>query len=268
MIHRDGREIARKNEQHMLKMLHKFGFLRTRDLAALVWAPSRSVPQKGGFMVEAVVVSASALRMAQRTLRRLRENRLVFDHLGPDGSLLYGLSEGGARVLQGLDIPAKSSKNWLRCFSMAQYHHRRLANEIAISAMLQGYRTATEREIAGGLWLGGMGGVLGKKPDVLARSGKSVWWIEVERSRKNKTDYAKLINWLQQMWSRHPGPADRVELPGEHKLEKVAFIAGRAFGAKLAVDLKKCGWTDAQISLRILHIPLLYVTDTKFLTLR
>jgi hypothetical protein len=196
----DGREIARQNDLRVLKAVHKFGSLRTRDLAALVWPSTKSNPPKGHFTPRIVTVGGSSIRMAQRTLSRLRASHQVFGHTSPDGSFLYGLSEGGASTLREIDIPAKSAKDWLRRFSPQQYHHRRIANEVAISAILQGYRVATEREIASGQWVGGMAGVLGKKPDVLVRNGKSVWWIEVERSRKNKTDYAKLLDWLQRLW--------------------------------------------------------------------
>jgi hypothetical protein len=260
----DGREIARQNELRVLKALHKFGSLRTRDLAALIWSPAKANPPKGLFLPRMITVGSSAVRMAQRTLSRLRESHQVFLHTSPDGSLLYGLSEGGARVLRALDIPAKSAKNWLRRFSPQQYHHRRIANEIAISAILQGYRASSEHEIAGGLWLGGMSGIYGKKPDVVVRSGKVVWFIEVERSRKNKNDHIKLLHWLQQLWLNHQW--DKAKLSGEYELQQVVFVANRTFAGKLALDLGKQGWTPAQIKNRISHVSSLYVTDTKFLT--
>lgn len=34
---KDGRAIAHDNEVRVLRALHRFGWLRTRDLAALVW---------------------------------------------------------------------------------------------------------------------------------------------------------------------------------------------------------------------------------------
>jgi hypothetical protein len=193
MSNRDGQVLARNNELRVLKALHKHGWLRTRDLAALLWMRmgnrGATAPQ-----FEPLLIESSALRMAQRTLARLRKAHKVIHMQAPDGSLIYGLAEAGARQLVGLGIPAKSGKDQVRRVSLSHYHHRRLANELAILAQLQGYRVASETEIAAGIWLGGQQGVAGKKPDVLARDGKRVWWLEVERSRRNQRDYAKLLN--------------------------------------------------------------------------
>lgn len=266
MSKNDGRKIARQNETRILKALHKFGSLHTRDLAALIWSSAKTNPPKGHFSPRIIIVSSSAVRMAQRTLSRLRESHQVFGHTGPEGSLLYGLSEGGARVLREQDIPAKSAKNWLRRFSPQQYHHRRIANELAINAILQGYRASSEHEISSGKWLGGMNGIHGKKPDVVVRNGKAVYFCEVERSRKSKKDYESLVFALQQFWSNSHNQWDKVKLPGEYELRQVLFVANRTFAGKLAVDLGKQGWTTEQIKNRISHISSLYVTDTKFLS--
>jgi len=264
MKQQDGREIARQNELRALKSIYKFGWLRTRDIAVLVWQ-RQSAATKQWLGPVTLTANRSSLRMAQRTLQRLRESHLVFVHTGPDGSLLYGLSEAGARSLVAQGIPARSAKDWLRRFSIQQYHHRRIANEVAIGAVLQGYRVATEREIAMGQWLGGMAGVLGKKPDVLIRSGKSVWWVEVDRSRRNQTDAEKLLNWLDALWPPHAQPGVPASLPGGHELIQVVFIANRTFGEQLAHELRRKKWAEEQISSRILHVPLLYVTEAKFL---
>lgn len=265
MSKQDGRVTARQNELRLLKALHKFGWLRTRDIAALGWSPKKSSPPKGHFRPVIFSVSGSAIRMAQRTLRRLRESRQVFVHEASDGSKLYGLAEGGARTLRQLDIPAQSAKDWLRRFSSAQYQHRRIANEVAISAIVQGYRATTEHEIACGEWLGGMKGILGKKPDVLVRNAKSVWFCEIERSAKNKTQYTKLVSFLSHLWPDNHNLLSRANLPGEHVLEQVIFIANRPFAKKLTTDLEKLGWTDELINYRIAHISYLYVSEAKFI---
>lgn len=264
----DGRAVARRNEERVLKMLNKFGWLRTRDLAALIWSSTRSMPNKDGFLPEVMLISNSALRMAQRTLQRLRVDRQVINHVAPDGSQIYALSEGGAHTLRAKGIPANSGKNLMRRFSQQQYHHRRISNEVAISALLQGYRVTTEREIASGKWLGGMEGVLGKKPDVLVRSGKTVGWIEVERSRKNlHHDYPKLLEFLNALWPAGSNNWSPAQLPGNHELQQVIFISNKAFIEKLKRDLGELGWNDEQIKKRIGVVQWLYVTDAKFLTI-
>lgn len=261
---RDGRELARQNELRVMKALHKFGWLRTRDIAALLWMKSRA-KLLSDFMPTPIVVSASAMRMAQRTLLRLRNYRKVIWIQAPDGSTIYGLAEAGARQLVSLDIPAKSAKDSVRRVSMSHYHHRRIANEIAIVAQLQGYRVASEAEIAAGVWLGGMKSIQGKKPDVVVRDGKNVWWVEVERSRRNAKDYGRLMTWLKGLWpigQNAPAPAT---LPEGHQLMKVVFVCDSAFINRLVDDLQKFGWTDAQIKQRILPTRLLYVSEVKFL---
>lgn len=260
MAKKDGRAIALDNEVRMLKSLHKYGWLRARDLAVLHWmAPwaRRSL----GFVIEQLTIEPSALRMAQRTLARLRRDRMVIFMRAPDGSMIYGLAEAGARRLGELGIPAKSGKDQVRRVSPSHYHHRRVANEIAILAALQGYRVSSEMEIAAGQWFAGAEGIRGKRPDVAVRSGKDVWLVEVERSRRNEKDYGKLLSWLANLWPAGNG----VELPGGHRLQQVVFVCDGAFANRLVANLARLGWSEQQISLRVALHQALYVTEATFL---
>lgn len=239
MAARDGRIIAAENEVRVLRALYRFGWLRTRDLAALVWQRWQSRPV-GEPHLRPPVATASGLRMAQRTLRRLADARQVLRGQAPDGSLIYALSEAGARRLQQYGVPAASGKDLIRSFSTAQFRHRSIANEIAISGILAGYRVSTEREIAQDRWPGAAEGIAGKKPDVLLRADKRVYWVEVERSRKNAKDYAKLLKWLKLV---------AVDAAGESKLlgdgqlwTKVVFVCTSAFEAQLRRDLLATGY--------------------------
>lgn len=263
----DGRELAQRNEHKILKFLHRLGWARSRE-AACLWLPSRSAPPKGGFSPEPVYVSGSALRMAQRTIRRLKEQRLVFTHIGPDGSHLYALTEGGARVLQGMGIPAASGKDWLHRFSPTQYHHRRLANELAIIAQLHGYRIKTDREIAQGLGVGGMEGVQGKRADVTARSGHTLYWGEVVRSRVNSRDYAHLLEWIGGLWVTGRNIWLPAPLPDHLELAQVVFLADRAFAERLTKDLKSLGWSDELIAHRVKFKLWLYITQAKYIQIQ
>lgn len=235
MLKRDGRELARRNDERALKALHKFAWLRTRDLAALLWMPRSKAT--ADFKPSVIVVPATARRMAQRTLERLRQQREVIWIKAPDGSRIYGLSESGGRRLVGMGIPAKSGKDHIRRVSLSFFHHRRLANEIAICALLQGFRASSEHEIAAGEWLGGTKGVQGKKPDVVVRDGKHVVFCEVERSRRNFRDSEKLGTFLVAMWPPSRRAEEPAELPGGHKLHKVLFVANGAFIERLAADM-------------------------------
>jgi hypothetical protein len=205
--------------------------------------------------------------MAQRTLRRLMDRCEVIAHRAPDGSTIYALSEKGARLLRALGIPAKSGKDLARRFSLSHYHHRRLANEVAVCAVLDGYRIASEHEIASGQWLGGMGGIDGKKPDVLVRSGKCAWWVEVERSRRNARDYDKLLSWLTGLWADQRDVWSPAVLPDGYALRQVVFLAERHFVERLQEDLLRRGWSSEATKLRIVAWQSLYVTEARLLIL-
>ncbi len=246
MTNKDGRAIARENEVRVLRALHRFAWLRTRDLAALVWQRWARSPA-GEPDLKPPVATDTGLRMAQRTLKHLRDKRLVLSSRAPDGSVIYALAEAGARALQHIGVAATTGKDLMRTFSTAHYRHRCIANEIAVSSILAGYRVSTEREIAQGLWLGGEDGIAGKKPDVLIRSGDTAWWVEVERSRKNAKDYAGLLNWLGTV-AHDAFQAASSELLGEKvRWGKVFFICTPAFQAKLTRDLAAAGWKKIHI---------------------
>lgn len=241
MTNKDGRAIARENELRVLRALHRFGWLRTRDLAALVWQRwARSPSGEPSFAPS--LPTAAGLRMAQRTLSRLRDKRLVLGSRAPDGSLIYALAEAGARALQHIGVAAATGKDLVRNFSSGYYRHRSIANAIAVGAIVAGYRISTEREIAQGLWLGGEQGIAGKKPDVLIRSGHSIWWMEVERSRKNAKDYARLLKWLGTVAQDAFRAAGPVLLGENMRWAKVVFVCTPAFQAKLCRDLAGTGW--------------------------
>lgn len=244
MSNKDGRAIARENEVRVLRALHRFGWLRTRDFAVLVWQRWARNPA-GEPDLKSPVPTPSGLRMAQRTLKRLRDKRLVLSSRAPDGSVIYALAEAGARALQQIGVAAATGKDMMRSFSSAHYRHRCIANEIAVGGIVEGFRASTEREIAQGLWLGGEQGVAGKKPDVLLRSGDTAWWVEVERSRKNAKDYARLLKWLGTV-AQDAFRATGSTLLGEKmRWGRVVFICTPAFQAKLTRDLTASGWTKA-----------------------
>lgn len=248
MAKRDGRAVARENDLRALRALHRFGWLRTRDLAALLWQRWAAKPHAGGPSLQPPPFTPSGLRMAQKTLRRLRQGRLVLQARGPDGSLIFSLAEGGARLLQALGVKAVTGKDLMRSFSTSHFRHRCIANEVAISAIVEGFRVATEREISQGLWLGGERGIAGKRPDVFIR-GASVWWIEVERSRKNAKDYSELQKFLTAAArdALRPTGSGSVLLQDKMRWARVMFICRPAFEIKLRRDLQGKGWTATTI---------------------
>lgn len=243
---KDGRELARANSLRCLRALHRFGWLRTKDLAALCWQRWASKPSEPLNMAPSKP-SGSAVRMAQRTVRRLHDARLVISSRGPDGSILYTLAEGGVRVLRDAGIQATNGKSIVHGYSSAYYRHRCIANEIAISAMVQGFRASTEREIAQGLWFGGEAGIAGKRPDVLLRNGSQVTWCEVERSRKNAKDYQAFLTWLTKVLNDHARPNGSILLGPGMAWSRVIIVGTPAFEAKLRKDMVEKGWTRQQV---------------------
>ena len=149
------REIGNRNEFDVLHALHRFGWLRTRDLAVLVWM--RRQKHHRTIDLTPIYVSETAMRMAQKTLAKLREKRQVNFMNAPDTSVVYGLAEAGVRRLQNHGISdAKSGEDTLKRISLSFFHHRRICNEIAILGMKQGFKVHTEAEISAGRWFGGV----------------------------------------------------------------------------------------------------------------
>ena len=241
---KDGRAIARSNEIRVLRSLARFGWLRTRDLALLCWTRWTPKPSTT-FQVVCLYPRESSLRMAQRTLKRLVQQHGVLASKAPDGSIVYTLAEAGARTLRELGYQAQSGKDLARGFSTAFFRHRCIANEIAITALVQGFRVSTEREIAQGFWLGGSQGVEGKRPDVVVRDREQAIFCEVEKSRKNKTEYQALIFWLTKMIAAQG--AGNLRCGTENfVLAKVIFVCTPAFQNKLQKDLMASGWSAAR----------------------
>ncbi len=241
----DGRVTARENELRVLRALHRFGWLRTRDLSVLAFQPwSRKV--MGLPNLAPSQAATSAQRMAQRTLRRMKVARLVLSATGPDGCQMYALAEAGARVLQDIGVPARTGKDQVRTFSLGHFRHRCISNEVAVSCIVQGFRASTEREISRGRWIGGDAGIAGKKPDVLVRDGQRWWWVEVERSRRNARDYAALIAWLCHILRGATATPTVPICQGVARLD-VVFICTPAFRAKLLNDLILRKWQESQI---------------------
>nr|WP_276595197.1 replication-relaxation family protein [Roseateles albus] len=190
------------------------------------------------------------IRRTQRHLASLREMRLILQTQAPNGSVIYALSEKGARALQGMGIQASTGKDLLRSYHAAYFLHRNIANEVAIAALRQGYRVSTEREIAQGRWLGDAAGIHGKKPDVAIRAGTDFWFIEVERSHKNKADHQHLLRFLVKIWGnvRLGAPAC---LDVENRLRQVIFVSTAGFAKKLSKDLLACGWSPDELAVRV-----------------
>lgn len=263
MLKIDGKIVARRNEEATLKALHQFSWLRTRDLAALIWMKGKK--KKSSFDLQPLVLQETAMRCSQIVLARLRKRKMVNRIKAPDASWIYGLAEAGARELRRMGIDAKSAEDSLKRISLSFYHHRRLANECAILASLQGFNAVSEYQVATADWFGGVNGINSKRPDALAIDGKLVTWIEVERSRKNKKDWSKLIKWIKDCWPVGRNAFSAAPLNDNFQLLRILFVCEQPFIDRVKAELKVAGWSEELISHRIHAVPLEYVTEAKFI---
>lgn len=257
-IKKSGIEIALSNEIEVLKALHKFGWLRSKDLASLIWQKrdKRFTNKEPEFRQS--VCSPSSLRMSQITLKRLKDKKLVLSATAPDNSQIYALSQKGANYLNTVGIDTVSGKDLLRFFGFEQYRHRVISNEISITGILQGFKVFTEREVAQNNWYFDKLGFKGKKPDCLIQGKEYAWWVEVERSRKNQKDYAFLLKWLNAVFENCKRPHEKPTLTTHISIQKVVFICTPVFEQRLIADLNKIGWNEDQIYLRVFFLRSLY----------
>lgn len=247
---RDGREVAVAEQTSIMRLLFRYGWLRTKDLACLTGNAASKTAPKAGPSLQRPTAGRADIRRTQRHLATLKELKLVLMSEAPNGSWIYALSEKGARALQGLGLQASTGKDLLRHYHAAFFLHRNISNEIAISASLQGFRVSTEREIAQGKWQGGTEGIHGKRPDVAVWSGKDLWFIEVERSHRNRKDYEHLKSFLSKVWKgcRVGEPAD---LAGGNQLRQVVFVCTPGFKRKLSKDFLEFGWSVEELAVRV-----------------
>lgn len=230
------------NRLRILKFLNRFGWLRTRDIAALLWLPTSRGDANSAPNFAMAKPTASGIRLAQRTMRDLQKLGFVLQTKAPDGAVIYALSQKGADTLKGTGIDARSGKDLLRAHSFCYYRHRCISNEIAISALLHGCKISTELELSRGSPF--TNSDLGKTPDVLIRNFESWYWIEVERSRRNRPDYVRLLRWLQAIQTDAKlALAERIN----PATLKIVFICRPAFANLLLSDLQGGGWSARQI---------------------
>jgi len=180
----DGRITALKNELDTLAYLDRFGWLRSRDLATLIWRNSKNIE--------------SAIAMAQRTLKRLKEAGQILHRIGPDGATVYALAIAGViRLGQERDIDARTGKDLIR--DLGNYEHRCLANTFAIRQIIAGQRVWTEREIQTNR--APIRAVKHKVPDGLVDISNPLYaegtlvlaWVEIERGYKKTSDFNKML---------------------------------------------------------------------------
>jgi hypothetical protein len=216
--------IAHRNEDEILRWLHRFGYLTAPQVGALFYH-GRSQSE----------------RLARRTLARLVKQGFLLIRKALIGAYHhYALSLSGARrVYDVYTVQAKSGKNLIRYPSA----HRDAANWVAIKLHLTGWIIYTEREIQ---TCTAPFKVLDKKiPDSIGIEDWHVLWVEVEVGRKKACDVTGVAEWLVHHAFR-PDESQKVSLnPPKDTLylERVRFViaspAAHTFPSRLRTALQK-----------------------------
>jgi hypothetical protein len=186
----DNRVKSRLNQEEVLSALHRFGWLPVRQVHQACWP------------------DAATARNAQAYLAQLLELRQVTWKAGPDRSRVYALTSQGARRLRvELGVDATQDPDFARR-AMPSYHHRCLANEVALWWSNLNRETAgyyTEHEIATGRAPVSfapkyMTDPLGKIPDGL---------LTISRPVTDTNPYTTWFGWVEVEYSDKPAQAHR-----------------------------------------------------------
>ncbi len=161
----DRRLTGERNTFDVLMWLHRFGWLTSRMIAALVWpTASQSWP------------------MARRTLKKLLADKLVLVRALPQGGDLYLLSVKGARLLRdSTGVDASTGQG----LATGNSTHRACGNWYLITQVQAGLGIWTEHEIASGR--APVQALNGKVFDgLVVHEGGLVSALEVENTFKNR----------------------------------------------------------------------------------
>lgn len=204
---------ATTKQQHIEKMetaafwLHRFGYLRNKDLAALMFRGK-----------------ASGLRLARRLTKEMVDAELLLMQHNIGEPAHFALSEKGARLARSITgASCKTGKDILRTPSS----HRDVANRVAIEAMAEGYTILTDRELQTTSERAAFGG---KVPDCLLIKDefdgcghqRNYTWVEVENCKRGGRDLDTLCKWLMR-WA-FPNRNGYIDSYRDGYLAEVLFV--------------------------------------------
>lgn len=161
------------NDIEVLKALHRFGWLRAKQLTAYLWP--------------------NATGKTNRAIIQLRKRNEIEEVRNGNGYVI-GLSAKGAKRLQDLDIPAESAHSVLKKLGNAE--HREISNTVIIEyGQDLENETFSEVEIMRGA--APIIEVMQKNPDGLVIAPEGLIWIEVENSYKNSREFMSMLSWFE-----------------------------------------------------------------------
>jgi hypothetical protein len=196
----DKRLTGERQTQALLVWLHRFGWLTSRMVAALVFpSASQSWP------------------LARRLLKKMLADKLVLVRALPQGGDVYLLSVKGARLLK--DATGANAQSG-QALPTGDAIHRACGNWFLIAQVQAGLGIWTEHEIAAGR--APVQTLNGKQADglVLHDDGQ-VTWLEIENAWKNRARRETVVS----LATRHLGKDQLTEVgPGLH-LARLAVVA-------------------------------------------
>lgn len=198
----DNKLKGEQNRLAILTNLHRFGWLTSTMLAALVWP-----------------TSSQGMAMTRRMLRTLLDAKLILKRPFGGGPECITLSAAGARLLaEQCGIKATSGAS----LQLGNVLHRACSNWYVIGQMTQGLTAWTEHEIQTGH--APLHSVAGKVPDALIETGYGLIWVEVENAWKNRREREKVLHFCTQHLSA-TASIPMAELAPGHYLFRVVVVS-------------------------------------------
>lgn len=195
----DKRLIGERNTLAILGFVHRFGWLTSRMLSALVWPTASQAPA-----------------MARRTVKALVDDGMLLRRPLPDGGDCYTLSAAGARFLNDAAGTLASSGASL---PLGNPVHRACSNWYLIHHLNDGTAVWTEHEIQTGS--APFTTIDGKVPDGLLELDEGLVWVEVENAWKNRKERQKVVTFCE----RHLLPNSQLcELAPNRYLFRIAIV--------------------------------------------
>lgn len=195
----DKRITGEQNTLAVLMYLHRFGWLTSRMIAALIWPDAKQ-----------------GAAMARRTVKALADQKLILKRALSEGGDCYALSAGGARWLNEKKVLLPRAAQP----AARQPGASRLLELVLIGRLLAGDRIWTEYEIQTGC--APVANASGKSPMAWSGTPLGLVWVEVENAWKNRAERAAIVRLCQR--NLLPDP-EMAELAPNFYLFRVAIVS-------------------------------------------
>ncbi len=224
----DKRIVGEQSRLLILQVLHRFGWLSSRMVAALGWP-----------------TAAQGWQMARRTLKAMQEDGTVIKR-PTNGTDVFLLSAKGARLLNDMTGSSAASGQNL---ALGNPVHRACSNWALIDAMAEGLEVITEHELATDRL--GVRAIDGKVPDgVILHEGGDAVVLEVENSWKA----TKAREAIAGFCARHLDRDVMTPLTATHDLRRVRVVATNVDALRHMASTFLAAYRAGQLTESQLHL--------------